>query len=308
MRFFLLIHFSEVYMKKQNSVKGLIFCLTAAVVWGFAFAAQALGADHLGAFTFNGARFFLGAFCLIPVILIFEKSEHNPHKTKTTVIAGICAGSALFAASWLQQLGIQLTDSAGKAGFITGLYMIIVPIIGLFLGQKTGLQSWIGALLGVSGLFFICFDVSSGLTFTGGDLLLIGCAVVFALHILIIDRFGDNIYSLRFSMTQFFTAAVLNTVMALIFEEIALENIVLAGIPILYCGVMSTGVAYTCQTLGQKYSEPTAASILLSTESVFSAIGGALILHERMQPTAYLGCALIFAGILLSQIKFKKKA
>ncbi len=294
-------------MKKQNSVKGIVFCLTAAVVWGFAFAAQALGADYLGPFTFNGARFLLGVIALIPVILIFEKNEHDPKKMKTTVIAGICAGSALFVASWLQQLGIQLTDSAGKAGFITGLYMIIVPIIGLFLGRKTELQSWIGAVLGVAGLFFICFDVSSGLTFTAGDILLVGCAVVFALHILIIDRFGDNIYSLRFSMIQFAAAAVLNTVMALIFEEIVLSNIVLAGIPILYCGIMSTGVAYTCQTLGQKYSEPTAASILLSTESVFSAIGGALILHERMQPLAYLGCALIFAGIVLSQVKFKKK-
>jgi len=295
-------------MNKQNSVKGIIFCLTAAVVWGFAFAVQALGADCVELFTFNGARFLLGAVALIPVCLIFEKNEHDPKKMKTTVIAGICAGSALFVASWLQQLGIQLTDSAGKAGFITGLYMIIVPIIGLFLGRKTGLQSWIGALLGVAGLFFICFDVSSGLTFTAGDLLLVACAVVFALHILIIDRFGENIYSLRFSMTQFAAAAVLNTVMALIFEEIALTNIVLAGIPILYCGIMSTGVAYTCQTLGQKYSEPTAASILLSTESVFSAIGGALILNERMQPLAYLGCALIFAGILLSQIRFKTKA
>lgn len=295
-------------MKKQNSVKGLIFCLTAAVVWGFAFAAQVFGADYLEPFTFNGARFLLGALCLVPVALIFEKSEHDPAKAKNTLLAGICAGCALFLGSWLQQFGIQLTDSAGKAGFITGLYMIIVPLLGLLLGQKTGLQSWIGAVLGVAGLFFICFDLSAGLTFASGDLLLIGCAVVFAVHIIIVDRFGDNVYSLRFSMMQFFAAAVLNIIAALIFEEIVLSNFVLAGIPILYCGVMSTGVAFTCQTLGQKYSEPTAASILLSTESVFSAIGGALILHERMQPLAYLGCALIFAGILLSQIRFKKKA
>lgn len=294
-------------MNKQNSPKGILFCLTAAVVWGFAFAAQALGADHLGAFTFNGARFLLGTIALIPVILIFEKNEHDPKKMKTTVTAGLCAGCALFAASWLQQLGIQLTDSAGKAGFITGLYMIIVPILGLFLGNKTGVQCWIGAILGVAGLFFICFDLSAGLTFSVGDLLLVACAVVFAGHILIIDHFGDGIYSLRFSMTQFAAAAVLNLLMALLVEEITFANIALAGIPILYCGIMSTGVAYTCQTLGQKYSEPTSASILLSTESVFSAIGGALILNERMQPMAYLGCALIFAGIILSQIKLKPK-
>lgn len=295
-------------MKKPNSLKGILFCLTAAVVWGFAFAAQALGADHVGAFTFNASRFLLGTVSLIPVILLFEKNEHDPKKMKTTVIAGICAGCALFLASYLQQLGIELTDSAGKAGFITGLYMIIVPILGLFMGQKTGLQSWIGAVLGVLGLFFICFDVAAGgLTFTVGDLLLVGCAIVFAVHILIIDRFGGGIYSLRFSMTQFAACTVLNLVMALMFEEIAWSGIALAGIPILYCGIMSVGVAYTCQTLGQKYSEPTSASILLSTESVFSAIGGALILQERMQPSAYLGCALIFAGIVLSQLKLGKK-
>lgn len=294
-------------MKQQHSVKGVIFCLTAAVVWGFAFAAQAMGADHLGAFAFNAARFYLGAAALVPVILIFEKNEHNPAKTKSTVLLGIAAGFALFAASWLQQLGIQLTDMAGKAGFITGLYMIIVPLIGIFIGKKTGLQSWIGAVLGVAGLFFICFDVKAGLTLALGDILLVGCAVVFSLHIIIIDRFGGNVYSLRFSMVQFAAAAVLNTVMALIFEDFTMSDVVLAGIPILYCGIMSTGVGYTCQTLGQKYSEPTAASILLSTESVFSAVGGALILNERMQPLAYMGCGLIFAGILLSQIRFGKK-
>lgn len=295
-------------MKQKNSVKGIVFCLTAAVVWGFAFAAQALGADYLGPFAFNFSRYFLGAIVLIPVFLIFEKNEHDPEKMKTTLKAGLWAGIVLYVASWFQQYGIQLTDAAGKAGFITGLYMIIVPILGLFLGNKTGLQCWIGAVLGVAGLFFICFDISSGLTFTLGDILLVACAVGFAGHILIIDRFGDRIYSIRFSAAQFAVAAVLNIITALFTEDLSLNNFVLAGIPVLYCGIMSTGVAFTCQTLGQKHSEPTAASILLSTESVFSAIGGALILNERMQPLAYLGCGLIFAGILLSQIKFKTKA
>lgn len=293
-------------MEKKNTTKGIIFLVTAAVVWGFAFVAQRLGSDHVGAFTFNGARFLLGTLSLIPVILLFEKNEHDSKKMKTTLFCGGIAGILLFAASSLQQIGIDLTDSAGKAGFITGLYMILVPIIGIFLRQKTTVQAWIGAVLGVVGLGLICLD-GGALTITAGDAVLVGCAVIFALHIMWIDRFGDRIYSLRFSMTQFAVCTVFNWIFALFTEDISFAAISSAAIPIAYCGFMSTGVAYTCQVLGQKYSEPTSASIILSTESVFAAIGGAIILHERMAPPAYLGCVLIFAGILLSQIKFKEK-
>ncbi len=293
-------------MQKKNTTKGIIFLVTAAVVWGFAFVAQRLGSDHVGAFTFNGSRFLLGTLSLIPVILLFEKNEHDAQKMKTTLFCGGIAGILLFAASSLQQIGIDLTDSAGKAGFITGLYMILVPIIGIFLRQKTTVQSWIGAVLGVVGLGLICLD-SGALTITAGDAVLVGCAVIFALHIMWIDHFGDRIYSLRFSMTQFAVCTVLNWIVAFFAEDISFAAISSAAIPIAYCGFMSTGVAYTCQVLGQKYSEPTSASIILSTESVFAAIGGAIILHERMAPAAYLGCALIFAGILLSQMKWGEK-
>lgn len=289
-------------MNQKNSPKGIVFLVTAAVVWGFAFVAQRLGSDHVGAFTFNGSRFLLGTLSLIPVILLFEKNEHNPVKMKTTLTSGAAAGILLFAASSMQQIGIDLTDSAGKAGFITGLYMILVPVIGVFLGRKTGILSWIGAVCGVAGLYLICFT-GGALTFTAGDAVLIGCAVLFAFHIMLIDRFGDRIYSLRFSMIQFGVCTLLNVIAALLFEEISFTAIASAAVPIAYCGFMSTGVAYTCQVLGQKYSEPTSASIILSTESVFAAVGGAVILHERMSPAAYLGCALIFAGIILSQLK-----
>lgn len=289
-------------MQKQNSPKGIIFLVTAAVVWGFAFVAQNIGADSVPASFFNGARFLLGAVSLIPVILIFEGGADDKKRQKTTLIAGSIAGVLLCVASYLQQVGIELTDTSGKAGFITGLYMIIVPVFGLFLGRKTGLQTWIGAVCGVVGLFLVCLS-GGQLTFTKGDLFLIGCAVVYALHIMVIDHFGDRVYSLRFSMTQFAVAAVLNFIGSALFETVTFAGFQSAFLPILYCGIMSTGVAYTCQVLGQKYSEPTSASIILSTESVFSAIGGALILHERMSAEAYVGCVLIFSGIILSQVK-----
>ena len=293
-------------MQKKNSTKGIIFLVTAAVVWGFAFVAQRLGADHVGAFTFNGARFLLGTLSLIPVILIFEKNEHDDIKMKTTLKSGAAAGVLLCAASFLQQVGVELTDSAGKSGFITGLYMILVPILGIFLRKKTGLTTWLGAVCGVVGLALICLD-GGALTITSGDIVLLLSALVFAVHILVIDHFGDNIYSLRFSMTQFAVCTALNWILALFTEDISFAAITSAAIPIAYCGFMSVGVAYTCQVIGLKYSDPTSGSIILSTESVFAAIGGAIILHERMAPLAYLGCALIFAGILLSQMKFKEK-
>lgn len=289
-------------MQKQNSTRGILFLITAAVVWGFAFVAQNIGADSVPAFFFNGTRFLLGAVSLIPVILIFERGAVDREKRKVTLLGGSIAGVLLCVASYLQQVGIELTDTSGKAGFITGLYMILVPIYGLFLRRKTGLQVWIGAIFGVAGLFLVCLS-GGRLTFTTGDIFLIGCAMVYALHIMAIDHFGARVYSLRFSMTQFFVAAVLNLLCSLLFEKATFAGFQAAFLPILYCGIMSTGVAYTCQVLGQKYSEPTSASIILSTESVFSAIGGALILHERMSVAAYVGCALIFCGILLSQVK-----
>ena len=293
-------------MQKKNSPKGIIFLITAAVVWGFAFVAQNIGADSVPAFFFNGARFILGAVSLIPVIMIFERGAKDRTMLKTTLLSGLFAGVLLCTASYLQQVGIALTDTSGKAGFITGLYMIIVPIIGLFMKKKTGVLTWVGAVFGVAGLFLVCMS-GGKLTFTKGDIFLVACAVVYAFHIIWIDRFGDRVYSLRFSMTQFAAAAVLNFIGSAIFETVTFAGFQAAFLPILYCGIMSTGVAYTCQVLGQKYSEPTSASIILSTESVFAAIGGALILHERMAPLAYVGCALILMGIVLTQIKFKEK-
>ena len=291
---------------KKNTPKGLIFLVSAAVIWGGAFVAQRVGSDKITPLFFNASRFIVGAIALIPLILLFEKKANDKKMLRRTLWVGVIAGVLLFSASYLQQLGVQLTDSAGKSGFITGLYMILVPIINIIFGHKTAFNTWLGAILGVSGLFLICMN-GIKLSFTLGDLVLIGCAIIFALHIIVVDRFGDGIYSLRFSMIQIAVSSLLSFILALFFEPVGIQPIKDAIIPILYCGLLSTGLGYTFQILGQKYSEPTSAAIILSTESVFSAVFGALIIHERMAPLAYLGCALIFAGIILSQLNFKNK-
>ena len=295
-------------MDKKTRYAGLFFCIAASIVWGFAFVAQTTGSDHITPFFFNGTRFHLGAVALLPVALIFEKSEHNKEKAKKTVIFGSITGVFLFFASYFQQLGIEITKSPAKSGFITGLYMVIVPLVGIFMKKRTPIRCWIGALLGAIGLFFICTN-GGQIVFTLGDLVLIASALVFAFHIISIDSFGHSVYSLRFTVVQFVACAVLNLISAFIFEDPSLVQIKDAMIPILYCGLLSSGVGYTFQVLGQKRSDPTSASIIFSTESVFSAIGGALLLGEVLHTEAYIGCALIFAGIIISQIpiRFGKK-
>lgn len=294
--------------------KSILILLLTAMIWGFAFVAQLVGTDYVGAFTFNGTRFLIGAVSLIPVVLIFEKIKPERKKINKTIIVGIIAGVVLFMASTLQQYGIIITGSAGKAGFITGLYTVLVPIIGVFLKRKTNINVWLGAVLSVVGLYLL--SVTGGISSVGiGDVVLLVGAVMWALHIIVIDWFGNEIYSLRFAMTQFFVSALLSIIGALIFEDISFAAIFDAKLPILYAGVMSVGVAYTCQIIGQKNADPTFAAIVLSTESVFSAIGEAVILglvltgydYNPMSLRGYIGCFVIFCGIVISQLNFKKQ-
>ena len=293
----------------MKKIQSLALLLVTAMIWGFAFVAQRVGADFVGAYTFNGIRFLLGAVSLIPVIMIFEKVEEaqivHKQKCKTTVNAGIIAGIILFTASTLQQFGIEITQSAGKASFITGMYTVIVPVLGVFLGKKTTLNIWAGALLAVVGMFLICINEKWQISY--GDLVLIIGAFFWAFHILVIDKFVDKIYSIRFACAQFVICGILGVVCALLFEPITLEGLYGAAIPILYGGLLSVGVAYTCQIIGQKSADPTYASIILSTESMFGAIGGAIFLKETMSIRGYLGCVLIFAGVVISQLVFGKK-
>ncbi|MBO5955319.1 MAG: DMT family transporter [Clostridia bacterium] len=292
-------------MKNIRSL-GLLFL--TAMIWGFAFVAQRVGADFVGAFTFNGVRFTLGAISLIPVIMIFEKKDDkediHKERQKHSIIIGLIAGVVLFVASWLQQLGVEVTGSAGKAGFITGLYTVLVPIFGIFLRRKTNVNIWIGTLFAVLGMFLLCINEKWKIDI--GDVILLCGSVFWALHILVIDRFVSSVYSLRFACTQFVVCAVLILVLAFAMETVTLDGIKAAAVPILYGGVMSVGVAYTCQIIGQKNADPTHASIILSTESMFSAIGGAIILNEVMTGRGYLGCVCIFAGIIVSQLSPKK--
>ena len=285
------------------SLKSIIMLFTAAIVWGFAFSAQVMvDTEVLGNFSFNGVRFILGSASLIPIVMIFEREKKDIAKFKRTCIASLIAGTVLYIASALQQFGISINHNAGKAGFITGLYTVLVPIIGfLFLKNKAGVNTWIAAILAVYGLFLL----SAG---DGFDQINMGDVVVFigaffwAGHILVIDKLVDNVSPVKFAMLQFLVCGILNIITALIFENITWEGITYTAIPILYTGLMSTGVAYTCQILGQKGTNPNLSAIILSTECVFSAVGGAIVLGETMDVKGYIGCALVFLGILVSQI------
>ncbi len=285
----------------KTKIKSTVLLFLTAIIWGFAFVAQRIGAEFVGAFTFNGVRFFLGALSLIPVILIFEREKVDKSKFIKILIPGLLAGTVLFIASTLQQYGVEITQSAGKAGFLTGLYTVLVPLIRFVMGKKTSIFTLFGAVFAVTGLFFLCMT-GNEFTFGIGDVVLIIGAFFWAGHILVVDKYVNDISPLKFSLVQFLICGLLSMVFAFILEDIELSAIKSAGIPILYGGIMSVGVAYTCQILGQKDSDPTFASIVFSTESVFSAIGGALLLNEIMSGRGYLGCVLIFIGIVLSQL------
>lgn len=293
----------------MKNIKSTALLILTAMIWGFAFVAQRVGMDHVEPFTFTGVRFFLGALSLIPVFLIFEKTEKDKtvhtQKTKTTILAGLAAGTILFTASALQQFGVVFTQSAGKSGFITSLYTVLVPVFGIALGKKTNKNTWLGALLAVGGMFLL--SVADNWRIELGDLVLLIGAVFWAFHILIIDHFVERIYALRFAFVQFLFCSLLGLLCALIWEEPQLDAIGAAIVPILYGGVGSVGVAYTCQILGQRGANPTSAAIILSTECMFSAIGGVLILQEVMSMKGYIGCILIFAGVVVSQLQPKGK-
>lgn len=292
-----------------KEVKSVLILLLTAAIWGFAFVAQRVGMQHVGAFTFNGVRFALGSVSLLPVIYFFgrkSKSENNKPdiKTsedadlKTTVKSGMLAGSVLFIAASLQQVGLIYT-TAGKAGFITSLYIVLVPILGIFLKQKTNMKTWIGALTSVAGLYLL--SINENLSIEFGDLLEVIGAFFWAIHIQLIDRFVKNVNPIKFSCVQFATCSILSIIIACIFEDISIVGLKNALVPILYGGIMSTGVAYTLQAIGQKYAKPANASIALSMESVFAAIGGALLLDETLPVRGYIGCGLMLLGMLIAQ-------
>ena len=289
-----------------------------AMIWGSAFVAQLMGTTGdaaLGSFTFTAVRFFIGAAALLPVAVVMRgiqkrterKNSDNPvrkGRTKATLKAGIICGAVLYVASVTQQFGIVITNSAGKAGFITGLYIVLVPIAGSFFGRKPGFLTWVGAVSSCAGLYFL--SASGGGGFGVGDIVLLVGAVMWTVHILVVDRYSDSINPLFMSVTQLVVCGVLSGVSALIFEKTTAAALVSAAGPILYCGVVAVGLAYTLQGVGQKHVAPAKAAIIFSLEAVFSAITAYVVVHEALSLRGYFGCALIFAGILMSQLKLKK--
>jgi drug/metabolite transporter (DMT)-like permease len=284
---------------------GTALLTCAAFIWGSAFVAQSMGMEYVKPATFNAVRFFVGALSLLPVIWARSRRAGSgglgaAGGGRTLIAAGLVCGCVLFAGAVLQQTGIVYT-TVGKAGFITTLYIIIVPIIGLFLGKKAALRMWFCAAAAMAGLYFLCGggDVSS---VNRGDLLVLGCAVLFSVHILLIDRFSPLVDGVKLSFLQFLASAALSLVMAFATEQPDLSSIWAARMPILFTGVLSCGVGYTFQIIGQKSVNPSLASLVMSLESVFAALTGWIVLGQVLSAKEIAGCTLIFAAIIYAQV------
>ena len=286
----------------------MILLLLTAIIWGFAFVAQVQGMAYIEPFTMNGIRFLIGTVALTPVVLFFERGRTDSAERKRTAIASAAAGVVLFCASTLQQMGIEATGSAGIAGFITGLYTVLIPIACYVLfKQRTGINVLLGAVCAVVGLSLLCWHPGEGMRFGRGELLLLVGSIFWTAHVIIIDKLGKNIRSLHFSWGQFAVCSLLGIICMFIFEEPSVASVLDAKWSILYCGVLSSGVAYTLQVVAQKNSDPTMAAIVLSTESVFSAVGGVIFGIDEISALGYVGCAFMFVGIVLSQINIKRR-
>ena len=306
-------------------MKNNILLVLTALIWGCAFVAQSVGMDYVGPFTFNMARFLIGAIVLLPVIWFMDRqrakeqnadgvcrinpdtdgaAKNDPADRKTVIIGGICCGIALAVASTLQQWGILFT-TVGKAGFITAMYIVIVPLLGVFIGKKVR-PLIIGCVaIAVVGFYFLCMTESLRLGL--GDFLVLLCAIAFSIHILVIDHFSPKVDGVKMSAIQFLTAAIISAVPTLLWEQPVFTEILQAWQPVLYAGVMSCGVAYTLQIIAQKNADPTVASLLLSLESVFSVLAGWVLLGQGLSLKEMFGCVLIFCAIILAQLPEKKK-
>lgn len=302
-------------MTNTKKFRNCLLLLTAAIIWGMAFVSQQAGMDFMGPLTFNGSRNIIGSVILVPVILIIRgripKAERKPLPVKTTIIEGLACGAALTIASTLQQYGLTMT-TVGKGGFITTLYIILTPILGIFIGRKAPKAVWFCAVLAVAGMFLLCVNGES-LSISAGDLLVLGSALVFAVHILVIDHFSPLTDGVILSCIQFAVCGVVSTIGAFIFEQPSWEQLVSGAIPVLYAGVLSCGVGYTLQIVGQKGVDPTAAALILSLESVVATISGFvaykigfLRTDQSMSPRQIIGCAIVFAAVILVQLPWDR--
>ena len=297
-------------MKKESiPVRNSLLLLLTATIWGVAFVAQSVSMDYIGGFTFNAVRNLIGALTLLPVIWGLGKTKAPEEKKriqassdrKTLITGGICCGILLCFASNFQQFGIKYT-SVGKAGFITACYIVIVPIIGIFLKKKCSPFIWIAVILSLCGLYLLCLTPGEGFAIGKGELLVLICAFLFSLHILVIDYFSPKTDGVKMSCIQFLTGGMLGAICMFLFESPNMAMILNAAGPILYTGIMSTGVGYTLQILGQKGLNPTVAALIMSLESVFSALSGYLFLHQVLTTRELIGCVLMFIAIVLAQL------
>ena len=293
---------------KNRNIKGPIYLFLTAFIWGTAFVAQSVGTEYVGPFTFNMSRSVLAGLFLIPVIAVMQRigpkkpdkeDKDQPQERKTLIAGGVLCGVALFVASNLQQIGIEYT-TVGKAGFITAMYIILVPIFSIFLHKKAGMKLWVSVVIAVAGLYLLC--MSGSFSVAKGDLIVFLCAIAFSFHILIISHFSPKVDGVKMSCIQFWVTAILSAVFMLIFERPDFSALLAAWMPICYAGVLSSGVAYTLQIVGQKDMNPTVASLIMSLESVISVIAGWAVLHQTMGAREIAGCVLMFIAIILAQL------
>lgn len=298
-------------VKQKTQFKGVLMLMLTAFIWGTSFVAQSVGMDSIEGFTFSGIRTLMGALVLLPVVLFRDRRATrslNPaqlaqHKalTKKTVLNGVILGIVLCAASNFQQFAFNYSTS-GKIAFVTALYMFFVPLFGLFLKKKVPLLTWICVFFGFVGLYFLCIDPNALGALNKGDVLTFICAIIFAVHILLIEKFAPDADGILLSCVQFAVSGGLSCVLMFLFETPRMDAILVALPALLYSGIMSCGLAYTFQIVGQKYTEATVASLILCLESVFGVLAGAILLNEVLSGREIVGCAIMFAAILLSQL------
>lgn len=295
----------------RKKIRANVLLVLTAMIWGAAFVAQSVGMDYIGPYTFLCSRSILGGVMLLPVIAFRQRKCKKEEKAsgesgKTLLAGGLACGVVLFIASALQQFGIQET-TAGKAGFITAMYMVLVPLTGLFLGKKIDGKVWGAVAVALVGMYLLCFAGGKVGAINRGDLMEMACAVGFTAHILVIDRYSAKVDGVKMSCIQFFVCGVLAAVGMVLFEEPSWKDLLEAWMPVVYAGVLSSGVGYTLQIVAQKDTEPTVASLLMSLESVFSLVFGWILLHEVMSGRELIGCVLMFAAIVWVQLPGRKE-
>lgn len=293
----------------NKNLKGSLILLLTAIIWGSSFVSQKVGIETVGPMTFIGLRTLLGSVVLLPVIFVTDKMKPKekvmPFSNKTLLKGGLYCGIFLCIASTLQTFGMKYID-AGKSGFLTSLYMIFVPVIGIFMGKRLNGKTVISVLMALIGMYLLC--MKNGFSSINiGDILVLVCAVFFSFHIMVIDKFSPQVDGIKLSCLQFFITGFIASIGMLIFEKPSLNDIIMSSMPIAYSGIMSCGVAYTLQIIGQKYAEPVLATIIMSLESVFAALSGWLFLNEIMTTREFLGCVVVFMAVIYIQLPSFKK-